>query len=167
MAIINRRSTGRTTAKTESLGSRSATPDIQPRYLLTPTTAGRPSARDTAKREINNVLNTPSGPKFSAPKGAFLSDILGFRVNKDGTICDSEDEDGDADGNDDQLLNSRSPFVFLGHTGIFSTGQTLKPYQALDLKLLIAREQGKPVVCDSKTTEIKNTIGSILAYPMG
>ncbi|KJA20834.1 hypothetical protein HYPSUDRAFT_766772 [Hypholoma sublateritium FD-334 SS-4] len=108
-----------------------------------------------------------SGSKFTARKGAFLSDILGFRVNKDGTICDSEDEGSDADDNDDQLLNSRSPFVFLGHTGVFATGQTLKPYQALDLKLLIAREQGKPVVRDAKTTEIKNTIGSILAYPMG
>ncbi len=76
-------------------------------------------------------------------------------------------DDKTDDQTDDQLFNSKSPFVFLGHTGIFAPGQTLEPYQALDLKLLIAREQGKPVVCDSETTEIKNTVGSILAYPMG
>ncbi|KJA20835.1 hypothetical protein HYPSUDRAFT_766826 [Hypholoma sublateritium FD-334 SS-4] len=58
VTTIDQRSTGRTTTKTDSQSSRSVTRDIHQRYLSTPTTAGRSSARDTAKREIHNVLNT-------------------------------------------------------------------------------------------------------------
>ena len=168
MATKDESSSSGTTAQTESLSPGSAAHDNLPRFLPTPTTAGRSSLKEATKRETDNAPNTTSRSKFTTQKGTFLSDTLGFRVNRDGTECDTEDKAVDTDDQtDDQLFNSKSPFVFLGHTFIFAPGQTLEPYQALDLKLLIAREQGKPVVCDSETTEIKNTVGSILAYPMG
>ncbi len=120
------RSGSGTTAQPESLSPASVALDYLPRFLPTPTTAGRSSLREATKRETDNAANTANRSKFTAQKGALLSDTLGFRVNRDGTECDSEDnavdtDDKTDDQTDDQLFNSKSPFVFLGLTGIFCT----------------------------------------------
>lgn len=62
-----------------------------------------------------------------------------------------------------QAAEERPFFEHDGATGIFRNGQRLRPFQAADLHLLVAREQGE-TVCGTDTV---NNVGYVVAYDMG